>query len=146
MTRLAAIRIRLVDGVRLLIAPADETTPESELGPQSFLPVGWDGKLGNGTSPIIYDSTASANGMHPLALVEIAAFHWELQVDTAQSCDELDLCSSLSGSLARKQWHTRRTFRRLHGDFRFTIYLGAAWFQLFRQGEPVGRRVHFEVI
>ena len=29
-------------------------------------------------------------------------------------------------------------------DSQFTS--GAAWFQLFRQGEPVGRRVHFEVI
>ena len=146
MTRLAAIKIPLVDGVRLLLAPTDETTPESGLGPQNFLPVGWDGKLGNETSPILYDSTASANGMHSLAVVEIAAFHWELQVDPAQSCNELDLRSSLSGSLAHKQWHARRTSGRLHGDFRFTIYLGAAWFQLFRQGEPVGRRVHFEVI
>jgi predicted component of viral defense system (DUF524 family) len=146
MTRLAAIKIPLADGVRFLLAPADDPTPESGLGPQSFLPIGWEGKLGNETSPIVYDSTASANGMHPLAVVEVAAFHWELQVDPAQSCSELDLRSSLSGSLARKQWHARRTFGRSHGDFRFTVYLGAAWFQLFRHGEPVGRRVHFEVI
>ena len=79
-------------------------------------------------------------------MVEVAAFHWELQVHPSHSYDGLDLHSSLSGSVARSQWHTRRTSGRVHGDFRFTIYLGAAWLQLFRQGQPVGRRVFFEVI
>ena len=147
MTRLAAIKIPLADGVRLLLAPVDETTPELGLGPQNFLPIGWEGKFGNETSPILYDSTASASGMHPLAVVEVAAFHWELQVDVPQSCDELDLLSSISGSIARNQWHARRTSGWLHGDFRFTIYLGAAWFELQnRLGQPIARRVHFEVI
>src|SRR5689334_9828606 len=112
MTRLAAIKIPLAEGVRLLLAPADETAPESGLGAQNFLPAGWEGKLGTEASPILYDSTASANGMHPLALVEVARFHWELQVDDPLSCDELDLRSSLSGSVARNQWHTRRTSGR----------------------------------
>ena len=134
MSRLAAIKIPLADGVRLLLAQAGEPTPESGLGPQNFLPVGWEGKLGNETSPMLYDSTASANGMHPLAMVEVAAFHWELQADHAQSCNELDLRSSLSGSIASNQWHARRTSGRLHGDFRFTIYLGAAWFESVSSG------------
>lgn len=146
MIRLAAIKIPLAEGVRLLLAPAGEAAPESGLEPQPFLPAGWEGKIGSETSPIFYDATAPTNGMHPLAVVEVAAFHWELQVDSPHSYDGLDLRSSLSGSVARNQWHTRRTSGRVHGDFRFTIYLGAAWFQLFRQGQPVGHRVFFEVI
>jgi|GEM_PF-295068 len=146
MRRLAAIKIPLADGVCLLLAPAGEAAPELGLGPQPFLPAGWDGKVGSDSSPILYDTAAATNGMHPLAVVEVAAFHWELQVDPSLSSSELDLRSSLSGSIARNQWHARRTSARLHGDFRFTIYLGAAWFQLFRQGQPVGRRIHFEVI
>jgi predicted component of viral defense system (DUF524 family) len=146
MNRLAAIKIPLADGVRLLLAPAGETTPESGLELQPFLPDGWEGKIGSETSPISYDATAPTHGMHPLAIVEVSAFHWELQVDPHTSCNELDLRSSLSGSVARNQWHSRRTSGRLHGDFRFTIYLGAAWLQLFRDGQPVGRRIHFEVI
>ena len=146
MNRLAAIKIPLTDGVRLLLAPAGESAPESGLEPQPFLPAGWEGKVGSETSPIFYDATAPTNGMHPLAVVEVAAFHWELQSDPPALCNDLDLCSSLSGSVARNQWHARRTSGRLHGDFRFTIYLGAAWFQLFRQGQPLGRRVYFEVL
>jgi predicted component of viral defense system (DUF524 family) len=146
MTRLAAIKIPLAEGVRLLLAPAGEGTPEEGLGPRTFLPAGWEGKIGTERSPILYDSTATANGMHPLAVIEVAAFHWELQVDDPQSRKELSLRSSLSGSIARNQWHARRTSDQLQGDFRFTIYLGAAWFELMRNNQPVGRRIHFEVI
>jgi predicted component of viral defense system (DUF524 family) len=146
MIRLAAIRIPLADGVRLLLAPASEATPELDLEPQPFLPAGWEAKIGSDTSPILYDSAASATGMHALALVEVAAFHWELQVNPSQPCEQLELLCSLSGSVARNQFHVRRTSSRLHGDFRFTIYLGTAWFELLRNGRQFGRRLHFEVI
>ena len=146
MTRLAAIKIPLVEGVHLLFAPAGEPAPESGMGPFPFLPTGWEAKLGSETAPILYDPSASASGMHPLAIVEVAAFHWELLVDLPQPIAQLALRSSLSGSTARHQWHERRTSGRLHGDFRFTIYLGAAWFQLFHNDQSVGRRIHFEVI
>ena len=61
MTRLDSIKIPLAEGVRLLLAPVGEGAPESGLAPQPFLPVGWEGKIGSDSSPIIYDATASAN-------------------------------------------------------------------------------------
>jgi hypothetical protein len=95
-----------------------------------FLPAGWKGKLGHQASPILYDPSAFQNGMHPLELVEVVSFHWELQNETNLSADDLSLHSSLSGSIARSQWHARRSGDRHSGDFRFTIYLGAAWIEL----------------
>jgi predicted component of viral defense system (DUF524 family) len=146
MHRLGAIKVPLADGVYLLVAPSSDSEPEHDMQSYSFLPQGWEGKLGTGDSPIIYDPTAKKNGIHPLALVEIASFHWELITDPANQLHDISLRSSLSGSFARKQWRQRRTSGRLHGDFRFTVYLGAAWCELERQGQRHGRRLHFEVI
>ena len=148
MNRLAAIKIPLAEGVHLLLAPASEPAPDSGLQRLDFLPDGWEGKRGSAASPLGYAPSAATNGMHPLAVVEVAAFHWELLIDSSQKiqCNELTFCSSLSSSLARNQWNERRTSGRIHGDFRFTIYLGAAWFELLHQGQPLGRRLFFEVI
>ena len=148
MHRLAAIKIPLAKGIHLLLAPASEPAPDSGLQSLDFLPDGWEGKRGSAASPLGYAPNAATNGMHPLAVVEVAAFHWELLIDASQKIksSELTFCSSLSGSLARNQWNERRTSGRIHGDFRFTIYLGAAWFELLHQGQPIGRRLFFEVI
>src|SRR4051794_37068745 len=136
MTRFDAIKIPLGEGVRLLLTPANEPAPESGMSSFPFLPAGWEGKLGSANSPILYDPGAAANGMHPLAIVEVAAFHWELQVVPTRHSSGLDLHSSLSDSTARNQWHKRTTSGRIHGDFRFTIYLGSAWFELLDKGQP----------
>jgi len=77
--RLAAIKVPLADGIHLLLAPDNEPAPDQDLASQPFLPAGWKARLGNRTSPIIYDPSAPQDGMHPLWLVEIASFHWELQ-------------------------------------------------------------------
>jgi predicted component of viral defense system (DUF524 family) len=146
MTRFDAIKIPLGEGVRLLLTPANEPAPESGMSSFPFLPAGWEGKLGSANSPILYDPGAAANGMHPLAIIEVAAFHWELQVVPTRHSSGLDLHSSLSDSTARNQWHKRTTSGRIHGDFRFTIYLGSAWFELLDKGQPCGHRLHFEVI
>src|SRR4051812_30003103 len=119
MTRLADIKIPLTEGVWLLLAPASEAEPELGMLPLPFLPAGWQGKVGTAASPIVYDPSATANGMHPLAVVEVAAFHWELLVDAAHPVEQIALRSSLSGSVAQNQWHERRTSGRIHGDFRF---------------------------
>ena len=146
MRRLAAIKLPLVGGVRLLVAPSNESAPEVGMGPLPFLPVGWEGKLGKEDSAILYDPSASANGMHALAIVEVVSFHWKLLVESPEQAGELAVRSSLSGSVARNQWHERRTSGGLDGDFRFTIYLGTAWFELLRRGQPFGHRLYFEVI
>ena len=146
MNRLASIKIPLTDGVQLLLAPADEKAPESGMQPLPFLPAGWEGKLGSADSPLGYDPGAAINGMHPLAVIEVAAFHWELLIGAPLAINDLAFRSSLSGSLARNQWNERRTSGRIHGDFRFTIYLGAAWFDLLHRDQPLGRRLYFEVI
>lgn len=146
MTRLAAIKVPLADGVRLLLAPDSETEPEVDMAPHPFLAPGWEAKLGHKRSPIIYNPAALHNGMHPLALIEVASFRWELQFDTGLSVQHFALHSSLSGSLAKNQWHAVRSGGRQHGDFRFTIYLGAAWIELLEHGKPLGQRLRFEVI
>ena len=146
MTRLAAIKVPLSDGIRLLLAPEGEPAPEVNMTSLPFLPSGWEGKLGHDASPILYDPSASRNGMHPLGLVEVVSFHWELQKEPHLSADHLSLQSSLSGSIAKSQWHARSSSGRLSGDFRFTIYLGAAWIELLHHDKPLGQRLRFEVI
>ena len=146
MIRLAAIKIPLAEGIRLLVAPESENEPDKDMNTLPFLPAGWKGKLGHEASPILYDPSAFQNGMHPLELVEVVSFHWELQNETNLSADDLSLHSSLSGSIARSQWHARRSGGRHSGDFRFTIYLGAAWIELRNRGKPFGQRLRFEVI
>ena len=116
------------------------------MNPLPFLPAGWKGKLGHDASPILYDPSAFQNGMHPLGLVEVVSFHWELENETSLSADDLSLHSSLSGSIARSQWHARKSGGRHSGDFRFTIYLGAAWIELLNRNQPFGHRLRFEVI
>ena len=116
-------------GIRYWWRPS-EYEPDTDMNTLPFLPAGWKGKLGHQASPILYDPSAFQNGMHPLELVEVVSFHWELQNETNLSADDLSLHSSLSGSIARSQWHARRSGDRHSGDFRFTIYLGAAWIEL----------------
>jgi predicted component of viral defense system (DUF524 family) len=146
MIRLAAIRVSLADGIRLLLAPDSEDAPEENMTSLPFLPAGWEGKVGDDSSAILYDPSASRNGMHPLGLVEVVSFHWELQKDSNISADHFSLRSSLSGSSVRNRWHARRTSGRLCGDFSFTVYLGSAWIELLHQGRPLGQRLRFEVI
>lgn len=146
MIRLAAIKVPLAKGIRLLLAPASESRPEESMAPLPFLPLGWEAKLGNSASPIIYYPKAPPDGMNPLALVEIASFRWELQIDPLISVDQLSLHSSLSGSTVKNQWREIRSENRIYGDFRFTVYLGSAWIELLQQGNPKGSRLRFEVI
>lgn len=146
MIALAAIRLPMAEGVHLLLAPENEPAPEAGLEPLSFLPRGWEGRRATRRSPIVYDTSGASNGMRPLRLVEIASFHWELQVAAGSPAADYDLHSSLSNSTAGSQWHARRSGGRLSGDFRFTVYLGTAWFQLTCRGRPVPERMLFEVI
>src|ERR1035441_6976605 len=97
MNRLAAIKIPLAKGIRLLLAPASEPAPEFGMEPLEFLPAGWEGKPGSPSSPLGYAPKASINGMHPLAVLEVAAFHWELLIDSPLVINELAFHSSLSG-------------------------------------------------
>jgi predicted component of viral defense system (DUF524 family) len=133
--------------VHLLLADHEIKKP-SKGNPESVLPDGWSGVIGDQKSIIGFDPDAERRGANQLQINELYDYYWEIFPDgTNIKIDDLVIGSSLVGSSRERDWHPKVQEKSLHGTFKYVNYLGSAWIEVSNKAlQYVYPKIYFDVV